>query len=482
MYKLVIADDEAMIRKGLTKSVDWKSLGFDLVAVFEDGSDVIEYIQNNPVDVVFSDILMCNASGLDVAKYIHENQIPTKIILMSGYQEFRYAHEAIRYHVYDYLLKPVSTDEIIDKFSALRNSFDSDPSRVTAMTSQQTDEAKCIFNVQTIFIDKLWNDYKISDLMFSFIHSVAEFGALNTENMVVFMCQCSNSDDSVKNWLITKQEELKENGFYVCCMNPNHLLIMFSCGKEIEENSYIRQALKLLSSEKYHFFFVKKKKVQQSSLCARNFDVSNENIIKILNISVEYLQGLDESRENVPSAINLPLENFDSELIPELLRLAVEIFCLKLSPVKISPQTIDMIFADLVYNKQNIFDYLSEVYNKMVAVQNGRFSNGYDFAIEKIRKYIKDHISEDISVNTLADLVHLNTAYFGRYFKNATFMTVKQYIYETRMELAIELLAQKKYTVVEIAKRVGYDFKYFFPLFKRYTGYTPKEYLKYFIN
>ena len=118
----------------------------------------------------------------------------------------------------------------------------------------------------------------------------------------------------------------------------------------------------------------------------------------------------------------------------------------------------------------------------MIEIYNGPFSVGYDFAMERVTKYINDHLKEDISVNTLADMVHLNPAYFGRYFKKTMSVTVKQYIYEQRMKLAIELLSKKKYTVAEIAMMVGYDFKYFFPLFKKHTGYTPREYLKYFID
>ena len=71
MYRLVIADDEEIVRRGLEDLIDWSEMGFELVATFEDGDELIDILRKNPVDVVFTDIKMVNVSGLEVANFVY---------------------------------------------------------------------------------------------------------------------------------------------------------------------------------------------------------------------------------------------------------------------------------------------------------------------------------------------------------------------------------------------------------------------------
>ena len=87
-YKMIIADDEPMIRKGLASGIPWEEYGFELTADFMDGQDVIEYLQTHEVDVVFTDVQMCQVGGMEVAKWIRERNLPVKIVMISGYREF----------------------------------------------------------------------------------------------------------------------------------------------------------------------------------------------------------------------------------------------------------------------------------------------------------------------------------------------------------------------------------------------------------
>ena len=75
MYKLIIADDEEIICESLAKLINWEELGFEIVGSLEDGSDVIELLNNMPVDVVLTDIYMNHMSGIDVARFVKEEQI-----------------------------------------------------------------------------------------------------------------------------------------------------------------------------------------------------------------------------------------------------------------------------------------------------------------------------------------------------------------------------------------------------------------------
>ena len=112
MYKVIIADDEPFIRNGLFLRVDWETMGFEVINVFADGRDVLKCLENHRADVLLTDICMNHVSGLQVAKTIKEKYPWMKVILLSGYQEFEYAKEAMYQGVYEYLLKPVKPKEV----------------------------------------------------------------------------------------------------------------------------------------------------------------------------------------------------------------------------------------------------------------------------------------------------------------------------------------------------------------------------------
>lgn len=123
-YRLLIVDDDKEVREGLTQIVDWKKCGFHVVSALKDGEDGIRYLESHQVDVILSDIMMTFVSGLSLAKHIYEKKLPIKIVLISGYQEFNLAKEALRYNVHDYLLKPTDIDEVYRVFQALKEQLD----------------------------------------------------------------------------------------------------------------------------------------------------------------------------------------------------------------------------------------------------------------------------------------------------------------------------------------------------------------------
>lgn len=124
MYQFIIVDDEEIIRQGLAKSFDWFSMGFELVGQFEDGKDAVGFLDQHPVDVVLTDVRMYEMSGIELAGYIFENHPQTKVVILSGYREFEYARQAMSYGVCDYILKPVSREELYQVFLRLRELLD----------------------------------------------------------------------------------------------------------------------------------------------------------------------------------------------------------------------------------------------------------------------------------------------------------------------------------------------------------------------
>ena len=114
MYRLIIVDDEFEIRNGLSRYFPWESVGFEAAAVFENARGALDYIRRNPVDVVLTDIEMPGMSGIELARVIHEQRLPVKVIFLSAYKKFEYARDAISYRVVHYITKPTVHSEIFE--------------------------------------------------------------------------------------------------------------------------------------------------------------------------------------------------------------------------------------------------------------------------------------------------------------------------------------------------------------------------------
>lgn len=112
MYRIVIADDEKMIREGLI-NLDWKKYGMEIIGVARNGIEAEEIIDSEIFDILLTDIKMPGISGLELAKNLNTSNPLAKTILLSGYGEFSYAQRAISLGVYDYILKPSSPEQII---------------------------------------------------------------------------------------------------------------------------------------------------------------------------------------------------------------------------------------------------------------------------------------------------------------------------------------------------------------------------------
>lgn len=110
MYKLIIVDDEPFIREGLLCRIDWNAIGFQVAATLEDGSEVLDYLSRERVDIIITDICMLQVSGLELAAVIRKRHPGIRIVIISGHRNFEFAQEAIRCGIYEYLLKPLDYD------------------------------------------------------------------------------------------------------------------------------------------------------------------------------------------------------------------------------------------------------------------------------------------------------------------------------------------------------------------------------------
>ncbi|MBQ7793572.1 MAG: response regulator [Clostridia bacterium] len=124
MYNLILVDDELTELELLASLLDWAEYGFNSPHIFETPSEAIEYIGTHDVDVIISDIKMPHMNGIEFSKYISENYPDIIFVLLSAYEDFVYAREAIKYHVFDYLNKPIKYSQITELFTRIKQQLD----------------------------------------------------------------------------------------------------------------------------------------------------------------------------------------------------------------------------------------------------------------------------------------------------------------------------------------------------------------------
>ncbi|MCK8486982.1 response regulator [Paenibacillus sp. MBLB2552] len=124
MYKLILADDEEDVREGLLSLIDWESLGYTVMETAENGKEAAELVEKHTPDVVVTDIQMPFMSGLQLSEWIREQYPATKIIILTGYEEFEYAQKAIRLGIDEYVLKPFSAGELAEILSNVKMQMD----------------------------------------------------------------------------------------------------------------------------------------------------------------------------------------------------------------------------------------------------------------------------------------------------------------------------------------------------------------------
>lgn len=112
MLKIIIAEDEEIIRQGLVRTLPWSDYNAEIVGEAADGKEALSLIRRIHADVVITDIRMPRLSGLELARILHESGSSPRIIFLTSYADFTYAQQAIRLGAADYLLKPVDEAEL----------------------------------------------------------------------------------------------------------------------------------------------------------------------------------------------------------------------------------------------------------------------------------------------------------------------------------------------------------------------------------
>ncbi len=155
MYRFLIIDDEPVVREGIAEYIDWNAHGFELVGTCRDGREGLRAVEELRPDVVLTDICMPFVDGLELAGSIAEEYPGTKTILLTGYDEFEYAQEAVKLKVSDFLLKPITPDELRELLVSIRNQLDDERHRQRRLDRLQEQLTESLPLLRERFLNRL---------------------------------------------------------------------------------------------------------------------------------------------------------------------------------------------------------------------------------------------------------------------------------------------------------------------------------------
>jgi len=124
LYNLIIVDDEQIIRNFYSTIIDWESIGFSVSKVCKNGNEALEFIKNNVVDCLITDIKMSPISGIELLKLSKDINPNIKVVLVSAYSDFEFAKEAVKHSASDYLLKPLYAEELTQCMLKIKKELD----------------------------------------------------------------------------------------------------------------------------------------------------------------------------------------------------------------------------------------------------------------------------------------------------------------------------------------------------------------------
>ena len=511
----MLAEDEPAELYAMIETIQWGKFNFEIPVGCQDGKKAIDILKGGFVpDLIITDICMPIVDGLSIAKYVI-NQLPdTMVVVLSGYDEFKYAQEAIRLQVYDYILKPVTPSSMNKLLEKLKNELDSRNSTngqntyflnrlLTWKLDAATIEKDCRKNklsfkgkfhaVMILDLDypnpcsvKESNDL---ELMRYGLYNISNELLLNQAGAVPF--QGSNG---VTNVIISDMnsravyEKAKQFAKLISQKIRQYLSISVSAGIGSPVSNLDRlymsynQAQTALS---YRFFYG-----QSSIICAADIDIGKSKDINYENCEKYFIDAvknmnLESAMDAVDNLIE-PLKNnyvaidkcimYCQAIIIRVITFTNEFTGnfesnhLKKLYTKVDFHTV----SNLNQLKLLLKDICTKTFSVFEVVQN---STEISVAV-RAQDYIKDHYRDaELSLNTITKYLSVSTSYFSAIFKAHTGSTFVEYLTNVRMEKAKQLLAFTDYRTYEIAENVGFtDSHYFCVVFKRAIGMTPKQY------
>lgn len=358
MYKIMVVDDEPIIRCGLKSMIQRLHVGFQLTCEASDGNEALNHMNTYMPDAVITDIKMPFCDGLELVKNLEKRYHNVLKVILSGYNDFTYAQTAIKYNVYDFLLKPINEQNL-----------------------------KTLLDSMGVELDKRQHEKRMM-----------EYLNLHMSGKISFLFGSQKSHELVNS-------------------------IKFLDMEHAESTAH----------ELFEYF--EKNKIQP--VHAYNF------LLELINVY------FIELKVNAMQSNNYKID------------------------------WIEDVTDDSSYVYRRLFNWFTGMIRDIIQYIKKDDDSDDSAQIRRIKAYIQEHYTNDITLGTLSNRFYINANYLSGLFKAKTGKNFIDYLTETRLERAIDLLKENQFTVGQIASMVGYESSnHFSRLFKKYAGISPGEYRK----
>lgn len=500
MVKILVVDDEKIERNGIRFLL--KQLGID-AEVFEavNGVKALEFLQENSVDILLTDIKMPFMDGLTLIQNVVDKYPDMKIIIFSGYGEFEYAKRAMKYHVKNYILKPVDPKEFEGTINKVFKEIEDEK------LNKELQEESIQFVKEHILLSIL-NGVKVEEI------SNKSEKLIPMDFLEQYRCMMLIEFDHEffgRKGMDFEEKVLmnREQRFQYLNLNQQQCVLLFE-----EQEVFDRREIADTIQRNIYQIYGEKCCIAVSEYTKDNIDLSScyERLESLMENKF-YLLDSKVFLENDDSDIETEKTIEDDTLMKQIrqdikmkdmvgLRQHYDNLCEKYrSKTVFSQMYVKFVFSNLM---KDIYDILpgkdsaelnqavdklyraTDFSEVMQILQQGIEQLESTFAvnpqmmhreIETVKEYIYANYDKELSVDMLAEQVFMAPSYLSHIFKKETGQNLSKFIKALRMEKAKEMLTESHNKIVNISYAVGYpNVSYFCQSFREYFGVSPQKF------
>ncbi|KKI89484.1 hypothetical protein WQ54_26590 [Bacillus sp. SA1-12] len=524
--KVIITDDEIQIRKGLRMKVDWEEEGFNIVGEAANGHETLELLKKMDVDVVITDVRMPIMDGIEFVKRCHIEHPKVKVIVLSGYSDFEYVRTSLVQGVKDYLLKPVAPDELVDALKRIQSEIEEEKKkqleteRMNRLVHNQLEEMKQQYLLH--LVKEEWTEItmameRLQQLQlaeFANVHARVQFFTVEIrasdsnpelikELWLPFTMLCKEIAQSYKGTYTFYDANYANMLHFIYLIDSKHQNQTVSIIHAIQRNvkkylnvetvagigkivkgitefktGYISALLSWSQSQPGTY-----SQVIDGTITKEIVEFSSTVEKKLVN-SIESVN-YDEFKKNIESILG---ETNNHSMMSFSFVANRILFLLGSLATKYDLDTNEM--NNLIWSCQQriwelnvhkkVIEQLIELARLIIEkVKEARYSSNGAVIVENVRRYLDKHYASEISLTTLAEKFHINSAYLSEIFKLHIGKNFSDYLVEMRMMNARDFLKDEQLKIIDVAYLAGFSNSgYFSTVFKKHFGQTPAEFRK----
>lgn len=528
MYKVFLVDDEIVIREGIRDNVKWQNTNFIFSGEAPDGEMALPLIQEIKPDILVTDIKMPFMDGLELSKIVRKTMPWIKVIILSGHDEFGYAREAIKLGITEYLLKPISSSDLIEALDKVALEIEKEKKERENVEKIKKQLEQNAFLLRDRFLEKFTQGvissseiiegcdrYNINIISKYYLVAIYEIEVCDDNNVSGENSDFLKAQTLINNMLNEEEDIIKFDksmeeivliikgesdtdlikGAYSLGQTIKNDIEKSTCCKLSISIGQVRERLQGVAHSfrdadkvrNYKYIYGKNKilsitDIKPSGIVKKDFTKiqknSIENFIKYSSSSQaalfveQYLSNINEVEIKSPIYIHYLL----LDMVLDASKVVNE-FGGRLE--ELVPEILDLeSIAEEIDSIEKFKELLESIVTKAIHYRESKVENKYGSIIAKAKEFIDSKFSDPkISLNYVAAYVNVSPSHFSTIFSQETGENFIEYLTKVRIKQAMTLLRMTSNKSAEIAYKVGYnDSHYFSFIFKKTVGMTPKEY------